>query len=94
MRVRVEEGVVVPRVNNNTGQPLTVGTSYDAVDTVEEMFQFIEDGLGDNPERGVARYDGKLGHPIDAWFDPVEVEADDERGIAVVGLTLLPDGAS
>ena len=89
VRVRVQGGQVVSRVDPETGAPIT-GSMYDDVDTVEDLFEFIDESLDEDPHEADAEYDGSRGFPTHAYFDYSENIADEEGGFIVSDFTLLP----
>jgi hypothetical protein len=89
VRVRVQGGQVVSRVDPETGQPVTASWA-DGIDTVEDLFRFIDDALDEDPHEADAEYDDSRGFPTGAYFDFEENMADEENGFVVSGFTLLP----
>jgi uncharacterized protein DUF6174 len=88
MRVSVLEGVVVSRVYTETGQPVPADRHTD-LDTVEELFELLEDALDEDPADFEASYDGLFGYPASAFIDYSANVADEEDGFVVTDFTIL-----
>ena len=81
VRVRVLDGVVVSRVYVPSGDPVP-GDRFANVDTVEELFDYVEAALDQRPEEVELGF-GFRGVPMEAWFDYSRNVADEEGGFGV-----------
>ena len=84
--VTVEDGQVVSRVYTESGQPVPAERFTD-LDTVEDLFEFVEAALDEDPADVNVRYDERHGFPTTAFFDFEVNVADEENGFVVHGVS-------
>ena len=88
VRVEVRGGRTVS-VAPVAGQSLRAGT-FDALDTVEELFGAVEDAIGADPHQLAASYDSARGHPLALAVDYDRRAVDEEGGFQVTDFGVLP----
>ncbi len=81
-RVEVRDGRTVSVTALNPAWPIH-RESYDAYDTVEELFATVEEVIAGGPYRFSASYDSRLGYPVGYSADLDREYVDDERGFAI-----------
>lgn len=88
MRVRVVDGAVVSRVWLRDGQPVPAD-ELTGLDTVEELFAYLERALDREPAEIEVDYDAR-GIPTHAFIDWTKAAIDEESGFGVEGFTVIP----
>lgn len=82
IHVTVVNGAVVSRVYAANGQPVPADR-FTGMDTVEELFEVLEDALDRDPADFEAGYDSRLGYPVSAFIDFSANVIDEEDGFTV-----------
>jgi hypothetical protein len=87
--VEVRDGATVSVTSANQGRTVAPG-AFAGLDTVEELFAFIEQGLGKKPDETRTEYHPELGYPTAVRFDYERNAIDEENGILVSAFERLP----
>ena len=85
VRVTVEAGAVVAAVFADTGEP--VRTPLSDVETIDDLFDEIQDAIDREAFRIDATYDPDLGFPVDVAIDFEEWTIDEEMAFSVRSFT-------
>ena len=83
-RVIVRDNVVVDAVSLNTGAHVM---ELDQFSTIDELFDYLENALDENPSQFEAAYDLQLGYPRLVSFDRSSLAADDEFSFSAENLS-------
>ncbi|MDQ3523228.1 MAG: DUF6174 domain-containing protein [Gemmatimonadota bacterium] len=83
--VEVRDGVPVSVTPSApTSLPAThSATAFQALDTVEELFEAVQRAIKQKPARLEVKYDPELGVPVSLYVDVSTTIADEEHGFAV-----------
>lgn len=87
VRVEVRGGRTVS-VAPFGGQALAAG-AFDRLDTVEELFEAVDDAIDRRPHQLTAGYDPARGHPVSLAVDYDRRSVDEENGFEVSDFTVL-----
>lgn len=90
VRVRVENGTVVERVQVDSSAPVSP-TYAELFPTVQGLFDLIRSAHEQNAHEVRVTYDPALGVPMDVWIDYIEFAADDELGMRVTEAVSTPN---
>ena len=86
-RVTVKNGEVVSVVA--AGENSIDASAFASIDTIEELFSLVQNGLDQKAAALDASYDATLGFPTQIAIDPNLLAADDETNYTVTEFTAL-----
>ena len=87
-RVEVRDGRTVSVVAATSASQVRP-EAFQRYDTVEELFAVIEETIERDPYRFSARYDARLGYPLEYSVDFDREHADDEGGLAITDFEVI-----
>lgn len=87
-RVEVRGGRTVSVVAAAGGRQLRPEV-FEQYDTVEELFAVIEEAIARDPYRFTARYDARLGYPLEYSVDFDREHADDEGSLVITDFEVI-----
>lgn len=87
-RVEVRQGRTVSVTALHPSRPIR-RESFDTYDTVEELFATVEEVIAADPYRFGARYDPRLGYPVEYSVDYDREHVDDEGGFTVADFEVI-----
>lgn len=82
----VRGGVLISGEYTDTGSTLTI-EQLDRYQTIDELFEMIEEAVADNAHQITATYNQTYGFPDDVYIDYREMLADEERGFQITNFS-------
>ncbi|MEN8614257.1 DUF6174 domain-containing protein [Dehalogenimonas sp. THU2] len=75
--IEVEDGVAISI--EYTDEPKTVTTDFfQRADTIEKLFDIIQDAINTEADSLLVEYDATYGHPTSITIDPIKLAVDEE----------------
>jgi hypothetical protein len=87
--IKVLNGQATPVIGIGTS-PSRVGSHFEESDTVEHLFQVIQNAILRRADNVRVTFQPELGYPVEIGIDPSSRQADDEIEYQITDFTVLP----